>query len=39
MRNPIAHACFEVDLEIVWDVITTKLAPLEKGVRGILGGE
>jgi uncharacterized protein with HEPN domain len=28
MRDLIAHAYFDVDLEIVWDVVTTKLEPL-----------
>lgn len=32
MRDLIAHAYFEVDLEIVWDVLETKLGPLEDGV-------
>jgi uncharacterized protein with HEPN domain len=33
MRDLIAHAYFDVDLEIVWDVVSTKLGPLESGVR------
>ena len=33
MRDLIAHAYFEVDLDIVCDVVTTKLGPLEAGVR------
>ena len=33
MRDLIAHAYFDVDLEIVWDVVTRKLGPLEDGVR------
>ena len=33
MRDLIAHAYFEVDLDIVWDVLTTKLGPLQAGVR------
>ena len=35
MRDLIAHAYFEVDLEIVWDVVTSKLGPLDEGVRRI----
>jgi len=37
MRDVIAHAYFEVDLEIVWDAFTTKLGPLEAAVRRLLG--
>jgi uncharacterized protein with HEPN domain len=37
MRDLIAHAYFEVDLEIVWDVVSTKLGPLESGVRLLQG--
>ncbi|MEO6709264.1 MAG: DUF86 domain-containing protein [Planctomycetota bacterium] len=37
MRDLIAHAYFDVDLEIVWDVLTTKLGPLEAGVSRLLG--
>jgi len=37
MRDLIAHAYFEVDLEIVWDVVTTKLGTLEAGVRLLQG--
>jgi len=33
MRDLIAHAYFEVDLEIVWDVVARKLDALEDGVR------
>jgi uncharacterized protein with HEPN domain len=33
MRDLIAHAYFEVDLQIVWDVVTTKLDPLAVAVR------
>ncbi len=33
MRDLIAHAYFDVDIEIVWDVVTTKLGPLADGVR------
>jgi uncharacterized protein with HEPN domain len=36
MRDLIAHAYFQVDLDIVWDVVSSKLEPLERGVRGLL---
>ena len=32
MRNRIAHAYFGVDVQIVWDVITTELEPLAEAV-------
>ena len=35
MRDFIAHAYFDVDLEIVWDVVSTKLAPLEEAGRAL----
>jgi uncharacterized protein with HEPN domain len=35
MRDLIAHAYFEVDPEIVWDIVTNKLGPLAEGVRRI----
>jgi len=38
MRDLIAHAYFAVDLDIVWDVVATKLGPLEDGVRRLRGG-
>lgn len=37
MRDLIAHAYFDVDVEIVWDVLTTKLGPLEASVRRMQG--
>jgi uncharacterized protein with HEPN domain len=37
MRDLIAHAYFDVDLAIVWDVVTTKLDPLAVAVRRLLG--
>jgi len=37
MRDLIAHAYFDVDLEIGWDVVSTKLGPLETGVRLLQG--
>lgn len=32
----LAHAYFGVDDQIVWDIITTKLEPLEAAVRTLL---
>jgi uncharacterized protein with HEPN domain len=37
MRDFIAHAYFEVDLAIVWDVVTNKLGPLADAIRRIRG--
>ena len=37
MRNPIAHAYFDVDLALVWDIVRTRLDPLEGSVRRLLG--
>ena len=37
IRDLIAHAYFEVDLEIVWDVVATKLGPLAEDVRRLRG--
>ena len=31
MRDLIAHVYFEVDIDIVWDVVTNKLGPLGRG--------
>ena len=28
MRNRLTHAYFDIDLDIVWEVITTNLPPL-----------
>ncbi len=36
MRDVIAHAYFEVDLEIVWDVIRSKLPGVRKAVSRLL---
>lgn len=38
-RDVLAHAYFGVDEEIVWDVVTTKLDPLERAVRELMGSE
>lgn len=37
MRDMIAHAYFQVDAVIVWDVVDTKLASLVEALRGGLG--
>jgi uncharacterized protein with HEPN domain len=36
MRDLLAHAYFQVDLDIVWDVVQTKLEPLEAGIESFL---
>ena len=36
MRDMIAHAYFDVDPEIVWDVVTNRLAVLGEGVEKLL---
>jgi len=37
MRDMLAHAYFEVEPEIVWDVVSNKLAPLAHALRRRLG--
>ncbi|MBI4870811.1 MAG: DUF86 domain-containing protein [Candidatus Riflebacteria bacterium] len=37
LRDILIHQYFGVDLEIVWQVLHTKLPPLEAGVRAMLG--
>ncbi len=39
MRDIMAHAYFAVDLEILWDVIQTKLPILSRQVREIIQNE
>ena len=36
MRNAIIHAYFAVDLEIVWDVVKTKIGPLSSRISEYL---
>jgi uncharacterized protein with HEPN domain len=36
MRNAIIHGYFAVDLEIVWDVVKTKIAPLASRISEYL---
>ncbi len=35
-RNVIIHEYFGIDDEIMWDVIKTKLTPLEKKIKNVL---
>jgi uncharacterized protein with HEPN domain len=37
MRNAIIHGYFAVDLDIVWDVVKTKIAPLASCIGDYLG--
>ncbi len=37
MRDVIVHAYFDVDPDIVWDVVATKLPPLRATVEELLG--
>jgi uncharacterized protein with HEPN domain len=37
MRDRLVHDYFGVDLDIVWDVLQTKIPPLRNEVRRILG--
>ncbi len=37
MRNRLIHAYFEVDLDIVWDVVTTDLPGLADNLAAALG--
>jgi uncharacterized protein with HEPN domain len=39
MRDMIAHVYFQVDLDIVWDVLVTKLGPLAESVERLLDEE
>ena len=36
MRNVVAHDYFDVDIEIVWRIVTRDLRPLEAAIRDIL---
>jgi uncharacterized protein with HEPN domain len=36
MRNVLIHAYFGVDVEIVWDVITTKVPEMQSALRQLL---
>jgi uncharacterized protein with HEPN domain len=37
LRDVLVHEYFNVDLEILWDVIQNKLPPLDAAVRRLLG--
>jgi uncharacterized protein with HEPN domain len=37
MRNRMAHGYFDIDLDIVWDTVTTSLPELEPKLHAILG--
>ena len=36
MRDILVHAYFGVDLDLVWDVVETKIPPLRAAVRRLL---
>ena len=36
MRDMLVHAYFGVDLDLVWDVVETKIPPLRAAVRRLL---
>ena len=38
LRDVLVHAYFDVDLDIVWDIVQNKLPTLEGQVRRILAG-
>ena len=38
LRDILIHAYFNVDMEIVWDIVTNKLPSLEQRVRALWGG-
>ena len=37
LRDILIHQYFGIDVQILWDVVETKLSGLEAGVRSILG--
>jgi len=37
LRDVLIHAYFGVDLDIVWEIVTSKLAPLAESVKALLG--
>ena len=39
MRDRLIHSYFGVDYDIVWDVVTNKVSPLEREVRRLLDEE
>jgi uncharacterized protein with HEPN domain len=36
MRDLLAHVYFQVDLEIVWDVVAEKLGPLDRALERVI---
>jgi uncharacterized protein with HEPN domain len=39
LRDVLIHAYFNIDLEIVWDVVANKLPAFARGVKQLLGKE
>jgi uncharacterized protein with HEPN domain len=39
LRDILAHAYFQIDIEIIWDVVQNKLTPLQAQVNKILETE
>lgn len=39
MRNKLIHEYFDVDMELVWEVIQKDLPPLEKHIKKLLSNE
>ena|SRR5258706_14221049 len=39
MRNAVIHGYFVVDLDIVWDVVKTKIGPLSDRITDYLRGD
>ncbi len=37
LRDILIHEYFDVDPEIVWDIVQNKLAPLESRIKALLG--
>jgi len=38
-RDVLIHHYFGIDIEIIWDVVATKLSPLRDGIRNIIASE
>ena len=36
LRDILIHEYFGIDIDIIWDILQTKLAPLEKAVKEML---
>ncbi|BCX19171.1 MAG: DUF86 domain-containing protein [Geminicoccaceae bacterium] len=39
LRHVLAHAYFEVDLDLIWDIVTRHLRPLIEAVTRLRGGD